>query len=60
MQLILGSIEEHYDDIDSAMNDCFGIYPDAFFSEWHENGTETWLDIFASYADRTIVGRIME
>ena len=59
-KLQLGAIKETYDDLDSAMIDCFGIYPDADFSNWNSTTTETWMDIYMSCADNEIIGTIKE
>jgi len=56
----IDTIEEQYESTDLAMNDLFQIYPDAFFSGWNEDNTKSWLDVFISYSDRTIIGRIYE
>ncbi len=44
-KLIIGSMEEDCDDLDQAMYLCFGLFPDADFSGYNENDTESWLDI---------------
>lgn len=57
----IGAIVEIYLDLDSAMIDCFGVYPDADFSNWHETATETWMDIYEdNNITSSIVGRIIE
>lgn len=59
--LELGSIKEEYPDLDSAMIDCFEVYPDADFSDWNELGTETWMTIYENNKTNSIiVGRITD
>ena len=59
--LELGSIKEEYPDLDSAMIDCFEVYPDADFSDWHESGTQTWMVVYENNKTNSIaVGRILE
>ena len=53
----MDSIEESCDDIDSAMNMCFEIFPDAEFKGWQENLSESWLDIIDN---NETVGKIIE
>ena len=55
--IVVDSIEEICNDIDSAMNMCFEIFPDAEFKGWNENSTESWLDIIS---ENTTVGKIIE
>ena len=56
--MIIGNmLPESYGDIDSAMNMCFEIFPDAEFKGWNENLSESWLDIIS---DNMIVGKIIE
>ena len=55
--IVVDSIEEICNDIDSAMNMCFEIFPDAVFKGWHENSSESWLDIIS---DNITVGKIIE
>ena len=55
--IVVDSIEEICNDIDSAMNMCFEIFPDAEFKGWQENSSESWLDIIS---ENTTVGKIIE
>jgi len=48
------------DDIDDAMNMCFMIFTDAAFSWWNSYQQTSWLDVYASEDDHTIVGKIFE
>ena len=59
-KLILGTLEEEYPDLDAAMIDCFNIYPDADFSNWNEDETVTWMDIFENNSSDTVIGKIVE
>lgn len=59
-ELIIGSISQSYDNLDSLMNDCFEVFPEADFGLWNENLVETWQDVFESHANKTIVGKIIE
>jgi len=56
-KLQLGVIEELYNDLDSAMIDCFSIFPNAYFSDWQETTNETWLNI---YNNNILIGKIFE
>jgi hypothetical protein len=56
----IDAIEEIYTNIDEAMHDCLEIFPEAFFSDWNEDNMNSWLDIFVSYSERTVIGRIYE
>lgn len=55
--LIIGNVAESYDDLDSAMNDCFLVFPDASFSWWNEAGEETFLEVIDG---GNVIGRIIE
>ncbi|MDD3175531.1 MAG: hypothetical protein WC929_05780 [Bacilli bacterium] len=56
-KLQLGVIEELYNDLDSAMIDCFSIFPNASFSLWQESQITTWLDVID---ENFFVGKIFE
>jgi hypothetical protein len=55
--LTLSTVLEEYEDLDSAMNDCFLVYPDASFSWWNEDGEETFMDVIDG---GNVIGRIIE
>jgi hypothetical protein len=59
-KLQIGDIEELYDDMETLTSDVCEIFPDAFFSSWNDSNKEIWQDIFESYSDRTIIGKIIE
>jgi len=58
--LQIESLNEQYSDIDNAMEDCFLLYPTADFSWWNSDKTTSWIDIYRSSTDKTIIGRIIE
>ncbi len=59
--LNIGEIEQEYPDLDSAMVDCFEVYPDADFSNWNENENATWMNIYENNKTSSlIVGTITE
>lgn len=58
--LQIESLSEKYDGIDRAMEDCFQLYPDADFSWWNSNENSSWIDIYRSSTDKTIIGKIVE
>ena len=53
----INNMTEDCPDIDSAMELCFLVYPNAFFSSWNDNQEETWLDILDGSEK---IGKIME
>lgn len=55
--LTLSKVIEEYDDLDSAMNDCFLVFPNASFSWWNEVGEETFMDVIDG---GNVIGRITE
>ena len=55
--LILGAIEEPFGSVDEAMNACFELFPNADFSDWQENDSQSWLNV-KLYGE--IIGRIVE
>lgn len=59
-KLVLGVLEQEYPDLDSAMEDCFEIYPDADFSNWNEKDKSTWMDIYENNKSSLVVGIIKE
>jgi hypothetical protein len=59
-KLTLGAIEQNYPDLDSAMTDCFEIYPNADFSNWNEKDKFTWMDIYENNKTSVIIGTIQE
>jgi len=42
------------------MNSCFDIFPEACFSDWNSNETESWLDIFEDSTKSKVIGKIFE
>ena len=58
--LEIGSLRETYSDIDIAMKDCIELYPAADFSWWNEDKSLSWIDIYTSNTNKTIIGKIIE
>jgi len=59
-KLTLGVLEQEYLDLDPAMIDCFEIYPDADFSDWHDESGHVQMDIFENNKSSLVVGTIKE
>lgn len=53
-------LTSRHNTIDDAMDNFLHIVPDADFSFWNENQTSTWLDIYTSHEDKTIIGQIFD
>lgn len=56
-KLLLGRLDESFDNIDAAMEACFELFPGADFSDWQENDAQSWLDI-KLYGE--CIGRIVD
>lgn len=53
-------LKSQHDTIDDAMNAFLQKVPNAAFSFWNENQNSSWLDIYSSHEDTTIIGKIYE
>lgn len=58
--LQIQSLSGEYNNIDAAMEDCFCLYPSADFSGWNSDKASSWIDIYESNTNKTIIGRITE
>lgn len=58
--LEIGAIVQEYDELDSAIVDCFEIYPDADFSDWQEDTKASWMTIYENNDRKNIIGKIIE
>lgn len=54
------SMEDVLPTLDLAYDQVFFVYPEAFFSGWNEYYNTSWQDVYKSYTDRTIIGKIYE
>lgn len=59
-KLQISGIEESYNDMESLSIDVCKIFPDAFFSLWNDSSTVVWQDIYESYDNRKVIGKIIE
>lgn len=53
-------LNQGFDDIDNAMEIILEKIPTADFSFWNESTEATWIDVFASSDDHTVVGKIFD
>jgi len=56
----IGVLENSEQNLDNSMNSCFDIFPEACFSDWNSNETESWLDIFEDSTKSKVIGKIFE
>lgn len=53
-------LNNQYDDIDEAMTNILEKIPTAEFSFWNESEEKTWIDIYTSNDNHSIIGKIYD
>jgi hypothetical protein len=55
------AIKESYKTFDQSLSDLLEIFPEAFLNgDWQETATETFMYIYNSCTDNTVIGKIFE